>query len=118
MRIRQPKTTALIFATGKIVLTGSKNEEESMLAAKIFTKIVGKVLKKSFVESNFMIQNMVACADCGFSVWLEGLFEKTKATFSCMYEPDIFPGLTFRMQSPKLVLLIFTSGKIVFAGAK
>ena len=55
MRIRQPKTTALIFATGKIVLTGSKNEEESMLAAKIFTKIVGKVLKKSFVESNFMI---------------------------------------------------------------
>ena len=34
------------------------------------------------------------------------------------YEPELFPGLIFRMGQPKLVLLIFASGKIVFTGAK
>jgi len=34
------------------------------------------------------------------------------------YEPEIFPGLIYRMQSPKIVLLIFASGKIVLTGAK
>lgn len=34
MRIREPKTTALIFASGKMVCTGAKSEAESKLAAK------------------------------------------------------------------------------------
>jgi TATA-box binding protein (TBP) (component of TFIID and TFIIIB) len=34
MRIREPKTTALIFASGKMVCTGAKSEAESRLAAK------------------------------------------------------------------------------------
>jgi transcription initiation factor TFIID TATA-box-binding protein len=34
------------------------------------------------------------------------------------YEPELFPGLIYRMVSPKIVLLIFVSGKIVLTGAK
>jgi len=34
MRIRDPKTTALIFASGKMVCTGAKSEEESENATK------------------------------------------------------------------------------------
>jgi len=34
------------------------------------------------------------------------------------YEPELFPGLIYRMASPKIVLLIFVSGKIVLTGAK
>jgi len=34
------------------------------------------------------------------------------------YEPELFPGLIFRMMEPKVVLLIFASGKIVLTGAK
>lgn len=34
------------------------------------------------------------------------------------YEPELFPGLIYRMHSPKIVLLIFVSGKIVLTGAK
>lgn len=30
----------------------------------------------------------------------------------------MFPGLVFRMESPKIVFLIFVSGKIVLTGAK
>jgi len=36
----------------------------------------------------------------------------------CRYDPELFPGLIFRMEKPKVVLLIFASGKIVLTGAK
>ena len=35
-----------------------------------------------------------------------------------MYEPEQFPGLIYRMQDPKTVLLLFASGKLVCTGAK
>jgi transcription initiation factor TFIID TATA-box-binding protein len=43
--------------------------------------------------------------------------QQEKAQMS-RYEPELFPGLIFRMEVPKLVLLIFASGKIVLTGAK
>lgn len=36
----------------------------------------------------------------------------------CSYEPEVFPGLVYKMLEPKLVLLIFVSGKVVLTGAK
>jgi len=36
----------------------------------------------------------------------------------CDFNPDTFPGLIYHMQSPKICLLIFASGKIVLTGAK
>ena len=32
------------------------------------------------------------------------------------YEPELFPGLIYRMVKPKIVLLIFVSGKVVLTG--
>lgn len=40
MRLREPKTTALIFSSGKMVCTGSKNETASKIAARKFARIV------------------------------------------------------------------------------
>ena len=34
------------------------------------------------------------------------------------YEPELFPGLIYRMVQPKIVLLIFVSGKVVLTGGK
>jgi transcription initiation factor TFIID TATA-box-binding protein len=34
------------------------------------------------------------------------------------YEPELFPGLIYRMASLKIVFLVFVSGKIVITGAK
>ena len=34
------------------------------------------------------------------------------------YEPEIFPGLVYRIEVPKLVVLVFSSGKLVIAGGK
>lgn len=44
MRIREPKTTALIFSKGKMVITGAKSEHGAMQAGKIFEKAIQKVL--------------------------------------------------------------------------
>ena len=35
-----------------------------------------------------------------------------------MYEPEQFPGLIYRMKDPKVVILLFASGKLVCTGAK
>ena len=35
-----------------------------------------------------------------------------------MYEPEQFPGLIYRMDEPKVVILVFASGKLVCTGAK
>ena len=40
------------------------------------------------------------------------------STVFVQYEPELFPGLIYRMKQPKIVLLIFVSGKIVLTGAK
>ena len=60
----------------------------------------------------------MACGDVGFSIKLETLQEEHKKFSRCHYEPELFPGLIYKMKSPKVALLIFTSGKIVLAGAK
>ena len=51
-----------------------------------------------------------------FPISLESL-SNSHSQFST-YEPELFPGLIYRMIDPKIVLLIFASGKIVLTGAK
>lgn len=54
IRIREPKTTALIFQSGKMVCTGAKSEEESEKAAKDYAKMIRKSLDNKTVKmTNF-----------------------------------------------------------------
>lgn len=72
MRIREPKTTALIFASGKMVVTGAKSEELSRLAARKYARIIQKLgFQAKFSE--FKIQNIVGSCDVKFPIRLEGL---------------------------------------------
>ncbi|KAL0709108.1 hypothetical protein Bca4012_016086 [Brassica carinata] len=121
MRIREPKTTALIFASGRMVCTGAKTEDSSKLAARKYARIIQKLgFQAKFKD--FKIQNIVASCDVKFPIRLEGLACYHHA-FAC-YEPEIFPGLIYRIRAKKetkgakVVLLIFVSGKIVITGSK
>ncbi|PXF44856.1 TATA-box-binding protein [Gracilariopsis chorda] len=116
MRIREPKTTALIFSSGKIVVTGAKSERESSRASRKYAKIVHKLGYDDAKFKEFTVQNIVASCDVNFPVRLEGLAH-AHSQF-CSYEPELFPGLIYRMIKPKIVLLIFVSGKVVLTGAK
>lgn len=115
MRIREPRTTALIFSSGKMVCTGAKSEEDSRLAARKYARIIQKLgFPAKFLD--FKIQNMVGSCDVKFPIRLEGLV-LLHGQFSS-YEPELFPGLIYRMVKPRIVLLIFVSGKVVLTGAK
>ena len=115
MRIREPRTTALIFSSGKMVCTGAKSEDDSRLAARKYARIIQKLgFQAKFLD--FKIQNMVGSCDVKFPIRLEGLV-LTHGKFSS-YEPELFPGLIYRMVKPRIVLLIFVSGKVVLTGAK
>ena len=137
MRLRDPKTTALIFASGKMVCTGAKTEENSKFAAKKFARIIQN-LGFNVKFNEFKIQNIVGSCDVLFPIKLDqlaleekpdrnkpgGIPKPTKGTHAdkrtsySTYEPELFPGLIYRMYDPKVVLLIFVSGKLVLTGAK
>ena len=115
MRIREPRTTALMFASGKMIVTGAKSVKDSKNAALKYTAIVQKIgFPAQFRD--FKVQNLTATCDAGFPIRLEGLIFAHQACAT--YEPELFPGLIYRMPNPKVTLLIFVSGKCVLTGAK
>jgi transcription initiation factor TFIID TATA-box-binding protein len=129
MRIKEPKTTALIFSSGKMVCTGAKSEEDSKKASRKYAKII-RSLGFSVEFKDFKVQNIVGSCDIKFQISLSKLniylcsltngsnSSNKNKKYICHYEPEIFPGLIYHMLSPEIVLLIFVSGKIVLTGAK
>ena len=114
MKLDNPKSTALIFKTGKIVCVGTKNESDAFKACSEFEKIVSKSGYKTKL-TDFKIQNITASCNLQFPIDLNKLYGILQ---NSIYEPELFPGLTFRLSYPKVTFLIFRSGKIVLTGAK
>lgn len=114
-RLKKPKTATLIFGSGKMVCTGAKSERQ---AKKAVRSVVQELQNNGILilsKAEIKIQNIVASANLGGRIDLE------KSTYSLgrtMYEPEQFPGLIYRMQEPKVVILLFASGKLVCTGAK
>ncbi len=114
-RLKNPKTSTLLFSTGKMVNTGSKSKE---LAEKAVTTVVKKLrtggikIKKDAVVT---VQNIVSSVSLGGRIHLE---RAARTLPRSMYEPEQFPGVIHRMIDPKVVFLIFASGKLVCTGAK
>ncbi|MFQ6076107.1 MAG: TATA-box-binding protein [Candidatus Bathyarchaeia archaeon] len=115
LRLKRPKTATLIFRTGKMVCTGAKSPK---MARRALRKVVRELKKVGIIilgEPDITIQNVVASAKLGARVDLE---RAARIMDNVMYEPEQFPGLVHRMVEPKVVLLVFHSGKIVITGAK
>ncbi|CAM9463603.1 unnamed protein product [Choristocarpus tenellus] len=115
MRIREPKVTALLFTSGKVVVTGAPGIEAAKQAARKFVGIIENLgYKPAFL--GFTIQNMVATAEIGFPISLERLVYAHSRV--CSYEPELFPGVIFRVSRVRVVAHIFLSGRVVLTGAK
>ena len=114
MRIEKPRATILIFSTGKMVVTGLRKAVE---APKVVEKVVKNIRKAGIKVTNpvITIQNIVASGDLHTNIDLN--MAAIVMEFA-MYEPEVFPGLIYRMQDPKTVFLIFSTGRIVCTGAK
>ncbi|MDP7974896.1 MAG: TATA-box-binding protein [Thermoprotei archaeon] len=114
-RLSKPKTATLIFSSGKMVCTGAKSSSGVYEAV---DEIV-RTLKEKGIEikgkPEVFIQNVVASANLNSEVNLEKAGLKLD---NVLYEPEQFSGLIYRMGEPKVVLLIFGSGKMVCTGAR
>lgn len=73
MRIREPRTTALIFESGKMVVTGAKSEPDSRLAGRKYARIIMKLGYEDVKFKEFKIQNMVGSCDVKFPIKLEDM---------------------------------------------
>lgn len=114
-RLKKPKTATLIFNSGKMVCTGAKSEAEASRAVHRIIEHLREASIQITGEPIITVQNIVASASLGAELNLE------LAAYSLenvMYEPEQFPGLIYRMKDPKVVILLFGSGKLVCTGAK
>jgi transcription initiation factor TFIID TATA-box-binding protein len=114
-RLKKPKTTTLLFKTGKMVCTGAKSSKSAKSAiGQVISDLTGNgiiIVARPAVS----VENIVASANLHGAIDLENVAEQLYRT---MYEPEQFPAVIYRMTEPKVVLLIFANGKIVCAGAK
>ncbi len=114
-RLESPKVTALIFKSGKMVVTGAKSTSELIKAVKTIIRNLRRHGIQIMGRPRVQIQNIVASANLHICVDLE---RAALLLPNSMYEPEQFPGLIYRMDSPKVVLLVFSSGRMVITGAK
>jgi transcription initiation factor TFIID TATA-box-binding protein len=113
-RLKKPKTSSLIFRSGKIICTGGRSENEARKAVESVVRElveVGILIPK---RPKVKIDNIVASADLRRTVD----FVSVAAWQRTVYEPDQFPALIYRMDDPKVVFLIFSTGRLICVGAK
>jgi transcription initiation factor TFIID TATA-box-binding protein len=116
-RLKEPKTATLLFRSGKVVCTGAKSLDQVKLAIEKVIKHIEKAGIHIKDEPKITVQNIVATSDLGQKINLNAIaislgLEKVE------YEPEQFPGLVYRPDVPKVVLLLFGSGKVVCTGAR
>lgn len=115
MRIKEPKTSALIFSSGKIVCTGAKSMPKVKEAINCIIKNLGKIGIKIAIKPQIKVQNMVASGDIGIDLNLNALAMDLEHT---EYEPEQFPGLVYKLPGTRATFLLFSNGKIVCTGTK
>ncbi|MDC7951225.1 TATA-box-binding protein [Methanomassiliicoccaceae archaeon COG_1] len=116
-RLKEPKTATLLFRSGKIVCTGGKSYGEVKAAITKVSKDLERADIKITVEPKIEVQNIVASSDLGQEINLNTV-AITLGLEKVEYEPEQFPGLVYRLDDPKVVVLLFGSGKMVCTGAK
>ena len=119
IRIKDPKTSALIFSSGKVVCTGARTMENVHGSLKKIIKRLEKIGIKIKIKPEVKIQNIVASGSVGMALNLNELATKLQ---NVEYEPEQFPGLVYKLQvsktNPQATFLLFSNGKIVCTGTK
>lgn len=116
-RIEKPKIASLIFSSGKVVLTGIRDKDALNEGLKLIISSLKKAGVKTFKEPKVAITNIVCSYDIGSYINLNKVVI-TLNLENIEYEPEQFPGLVYRIRDPKIVALLFSSGKIILTGGK
>ena len=116
-RLQEPRTAVLIFRSGKVNCTGAKDIESVKKTIKILVDKLKQAGIEVYDEPKIVVQNIVAVYDLGTELNLTNI-AMSLGLENVEYEPEQFPGLVYRVEEPKVVLLLFGSGKVVCTGAK
>ncbi len=114
-RMTDPKATALVFTSGRAILSGINDIEKAKKAVERMLKDFKSIGIEFEKEPEIKIVNLVASADLGVSLDLNTLVYELE---DCEYEPEQFPGLVYRMDDPPVVVLIFNTGRINITGSR
>lgn len=117
IRIKEPKTSALIFGSGKVVCTGARSMDKVEESIKKIIKSLEKIGIKITIKPEIKIQNIVASGTVGMDLNLNTLAMKLNNT---EYEPEQFPGLVYKLVegNVRATFLLFSNGKVVCTGTK
>ncbi len=108
--------TFLIFYSGKLVCTGAKSVETIRKATEKLKRTLESMGMKFREEPEIQVQNIVAAGDLGFGTLDLDIVALTLQNVE--YEPEIFPGVVYRVKNSRMTVLIFNSGKVVVSGAR
>jgi transcription initiation factor TFIID TATA-box-binding protein len=117
IRMQNPKIAALVFGSGKVILTGAKSIDSLSEGLEILGNLLRDLKIDISQNLTYKIQNIVTSADLGSGINLN----KIAVGFNLdriEYEPEQFPGLVYRLENPKVVVLLFGSGKLIITGGK
>jgi transcription initiation factor TFIID TATA-box-binding protein len=115
IRIKEPKTSALIFSSGRIVCTGAKTIEKAEESIQQIIKYLEKINVKITIKPKIKVQNVVASGNIYKDLNLNELAMKLENT---EYEPEQFPGLVYKLIDARATFLLFSNGKIVCTGTR
>ncbi len=115
LRIKDPKTSALIFSSGKVVCTGARTLKDVDRSIKNIIKNLKVLNINVTIEPEITVQNIVAAGSIGMDLNLNILGVKLPHT---EYEPEQFPGLVHKLRGTNATFLLFSNGKIVCTGTK
>ncbi len=116
-RVSDPKAAFLVFTSGKVVCTGAKNVADVHTVIGNMAKKLNSIGIKTMEDPQITVQNIVASADLHTILNLNAIAIGLGLE-NIEYEPEQFPGLVYRIDEPKVVVLIFSSGKLVVTGGK
>ena len=115
-RMKDPNVASLIFSSGKIVCVGANSAKKAKDGTKKIVEKISKANPKVNADNlDISIQKIVAAIKLNDGLQLDELAFQLEGS---EYEPEQFPGLVYRIYDPKAVFLLFSSGRVVCAGAK
>ncbi|CAH1970657.1 unnamed protein product [Acanthoscelides obtectus] len=108
MKLRRPYTTASIWSSGKITCTGATSEDAAKQAARRFARCLQK-LGFNVRFNNYRVVNVLGTCSMPFSIRISSFSERHR---EADYEPELHPGVTYKLKTPKATLKIFSTGSV------
>ena len=126
--MREPvRATTLLFPTRKIVCLGATSEAQSIAAVNAFVALLSQACESTATSTtkmrmkqigvfDFQIRNVVGSTTLNFKSDFRQLCRALPG--NVRYEPELFPGLYFTLDSGNVVCILFTTRKLILTGAK